>query len=129
MTDRLSSGVDFADNANLNLVLPKAAATPSDFKAGEVFFDTVLKAPLVGIAADTAKVMARKHSAAVGDGAATSYVVTHGFNTVDVVVQVVVVATGVDSATVTSITRAANTVTVVFSGAPALNAVKVIVIG
>lgn len=70
------------------------------------------------------QVVARAYSSLVGDGVATSIAVTHNFGTKAVVVQVITESTGVDLA-VTSITRAANTVTVVFGSAPATNAARI----
>jgi hypothetical protein len=70
----------------------------------------------------------KKASANVGNASATSFAVTHNLNSRDVVVNVY------DNSTYETVevdvTRTdANTVTVAFSTAPALNAYRVVVIG
>jgi hypothetical protein len=73
-------------------------------------------------------VLARVSSKAIGDGAATSYTITHNFNTRAVLVQVY------DSSTyetvIADVSRTnVNAVTVAFSVAPASNAYTVVVTG
>jgi len=73
-------------------------------------------------------VLARVSSKAIGDGAATSYTITHNFNTRAVIVQVY------DSSTyetvIADVSRTnVNAVTVAFSVAPASNAYTVVVTG
>jgi len=71
----------------------------------------------------------RKYAVSVGDGAATSYTVTHSFNTKDVTVHVydnsspyAQVETDVEHAT-------ANTVTIKFASAPTSDQYRVVVVG
>jgi hypothetical protein len=73
-------------------------------------------------------VLARVSSKAIGDGSATSYTVTHNFNTRAVLVQVY------DSSTyetvIADVSRTnVNAVTVAFSVAPTSNAYTVVVTG
>ena len=76
---------------------------------------------------DTA-VVTRKYAQTIGDNAATSITVTHGLNTLDVQVQVVLVSTG--ETVECDVTRGTTTqVTLGFAVAPALNAYRVIVQG
>jgi hypothetical protein len=71
----------------------------------------------------------RRYSTLIGDGVATSIAVTHSLNTRDVVVQVYDAA-AYTVITPTSITRTdANTVTLGYGAAPALNAHRVVVMG
>ena len=80
------------------------------------------------IAVDTT-VVARKASATIGDGTATSFNVSHGLGTTDVLVQVKE-ASGSKQFVITdwSVTDA-NTVTISFSTAPSTGAYRVTVIG
>lgn len=68
-----------------------------------------------------------KGVADIGDGSATTYTVTHNFGTRDVDVTLYLNSTGeeVDA----DITRATNSVNVIFNTAPAANAFRVVVIG
>ena len=76
---------------------------------------------------DTA-VVVRKFAQTIGDNAATSITVTHGLNTLDVQVQVVLVSTG--ETVECDVSRGTTTqVTLGFAVAPALNAYRVIVQG
>lgn len=80
-----------------------------------------------GIAVDTS-VVARKFSANVGDGSATSIAVSHGLGTKDVVVTLREVAS--DAGVLTDWTATdTNTVTLAFAVAPASNAYRVTVAG
>jgi hypothetical protein len=79
--------------------------------------------------AELAKVCAKT----IGDGSATSYTVDHNFNTRDVVVQVIDIATGSDTQYETVYAdvkrNTVNQVTVTFASAPASNAYRVVVTG
>lgn len=69
----------------------------------------------------------RKHSQDIGDGSALSYVVTHGFNTRDVVAQLRL-NSGTYPVVDAAIEIGLNDVTVRFNAAPALNAYRLTVI-
>lgn len=79
------------------------------------------------ISVDTA-VVVRKYAQNIGDGAASSITITHGLNTLDVQVQVVLISTG--ETVECDVTRGSTTqCTIAFAVAPALNAYRVIVQG
>lgn len=71
----------------------------------------------------------RKAAANVGDGSATSYTVTHGFNTRDVLARVFPNSGQYDDVEVDVQRTSVNAVTVVFATAPASNAYRVVVLG
>ena len=71
----------------------------------------------------------RKHVASFGDGSATSYVITHNFNTRDVTVAVFPNSGTYDDVVVDVGRTSVNEVTLVFATAPASNAYRVVVIG
>lgn len=73
-------------------------------------------------------VVARKASATIGDGAATSYNVVHNLGTTDVIVQVKAVSGGAWVLTDWAVTDS-NTVTVSFAVAPGAGQYRVTVIG
>lgn len=70
----------------------------------------------------------RKHSALLGDGAATQYDITHNFNTVQVVAQVFIASSGLE--VTPDITRfSANVVRLNFTVAPTSNEFRVVIVG
>ena len=71
----------------------------------------------------------RKYAASFGDGSATSYVITHNFNTRDVTVVVFPNRGTYDNVEVDVGRTSVNEVTLVFATAPASNAYRVVVIG
>ena len=71
----------------------------------------------------------RKYAASFGDGSATSYVITHNFNTRDVTVVVFPNSGTYDNVEVDVGRTSVNEVTLVFATAPASNAYRVVVIG
>jgi hypothetical protein len=71
----------------------------------------------------------RKHVASFGDGSATSYVITHNFNTRDVTVAVFPNSGTYDDVEVDVGRTSVNEVTLVFATAPTSNAYRVVVIG
>ena len=100
-----------------------ALATQGEVDAGAVTNKIVTPATLA--AAANAK---KKFSAAVGDGSATSYTITHNLNTVDVTVAVFVVATGAE--VICDVNRTSvNAVQLVFASAPAASAYRVVILG
>jgi hypothetical protein len=70
-----------------------------------------------------------KKSFDIGDGAATSYVLTHNLNTRDVIVDVHYAASTYDKIIVDVQMTTVNTVTVIFSVAPTTNQFRAVVIG
>lgn len=71
----------------------------------------------------------RKVSTNVGDGSATSYVVTHNLNTRDVIIRVFPNSGDYDDVEVDVQRTSTTTATLVFATAPASNAYRVVVIG
>lgn len=71
----------------------------------------------------------RKVSTNVGDGSATSYVVTHNLNTRDVIIRVFPNSGEYDDVEVDVQRTSTTTATLVFATAPASNAYRVVVIG
>lgn len=71
----------------------------------------------------------RTFAANVGDGSATSYTVTHNFNTRDVIVRVFPNSGTFDDVEVDVQRTSVNAVTLVFATAPASNAYRVVVLG
>jgi hypothetical protein len=79
-------------------------------------------------AAKTALGFMSRYTVDVGDGAATSYTITHNLGTLDVIVQVYRKSDGVE--VVTDVTRATtNTVTLIFATAPAAAAYRTVILG
>jgi hypothetical protein len=79
------------------------------------------------IAIDTS-VVARKFSQTIGDGVALSYTITHNLNTQDITASLRDVSSqALVEADIVATT--ANTATIVFSSAPAINAYRVTIIG
>lgn len=72
--------------------------------------------------------LSRKVAKTIGNGIDTSYTVVHGFNTLDLVVQVFD-ASSYDTVIADTVRTDANTVTVSFSSAPSSNAFRVVIIG
>ena len=71
----------------------------------------------------------RKYAASFGDGSATSYVITHNFNTRDVTVAVFPNSGTYDDVVVDVGRTSVNEVTLVFATAPSSNAYRVVVVG
>jgi hypothetical protein len=71
----------------------------------------------------------KKVSASIGDGSATTYTVTHNFNTRDVVVRVFPNSGEYDDVEVDVQRTSVNAVTLVFASAITVNAYRVVVIG
>jgi hypothetical protein len=71
----------------------------------------------------------RKVSTSVGDGSATSYVVTHNLNTRDVIIRVFPNSGEYDDVEVDVQRTSTTTATLVFATAPASNAYRVVVLG
>jgi hypothetical protein len=81
-----------------------------------------------GLAIDTA-IVVRKYAASIGDGAATSYTVTHNLNTRDVQVTVYDNSSPYAEVVVDVQHATTNTITVLFSVAPTSNQYRVVVQG
>jgi hypothetical protein len=116
---QLGGGTNYTASLGVQLV-------GADFRAAVVAGGGV-SAAAGGLSVDTA-VVARKASANIGNGAATSIAFAHNLGTQDVVVAVREVAT---QAIVLAdwVATDANTVTITFGSAPAANAYRVTVIG
>lgn len=71
----------------------------------------------------------RKFASTIGDGTATSYVVTHNLNTFDVQVEVFRNSGNRDSVIVDVERTSVNAVTITFAAAPASNAFRALVVG
>jgi hypothetical protein len=80
------------------------------------------------VAIDTT-VVSRKTAFAVGDGAATSYLLTHNFNNRDVIVQVYLNSGTFEEVEVDVQRTSVNTITVIFATAPAASAYRAVVQG
>lgn len=73
--------------------------------------------------------VARKYAATIGDGSATSFTVTHSFNSLDIVVQVWEISSG-ELVLVDTVKTNSNTVTIgSFAFTPAANSYRVVVLG
>jgi ABC-type thiamine transport system ATPase subunit len=73
--------------------------------------------------------MVAKVAVTIGDGAATSFAIAHNLNSLDVTVAVREVAVPHGEVVAEIQHTDVNTVTVIFTSAPAVNAYRVIVIG
>lgn len=69
-----------------------------------------------------------KFSATIGDGSATTYTVTHNFNTTDVMVAAYLISTGAE-VIADNVRNTANAVQITFTSPPATNAYRVVVLG
>lgn len=67
------------------------------------------------------------HAQTIGDGTNTTFTITHGFNTSDVITAIYEIATGTYVVTDAQIATA-NTVEVAFGSAPATNQYRVLII-
>lgn len=72
---------------------------------------------------------AKRYAVSIGDGSATSYVVTHNLGTKDVIVNTFYNASTFDEVFCDVQHTTTNTVTLIFAVAPASNAIRVVVIG
>ena len=79
--------------------------------------------------ATTSKFLAMKHTATIGDGAATSYVITHGLNTQDAVVSVREAGSPFNQVIADVEMTSASTLTVSFATAPSLDSKVVTIVG
>jgi hypothetical protein len=70
----------------------------------------------------------RKYTTTIGDGSATQFDLTHNFNTRDVIVQVYKTSGGYDQVYCDVLAYTTNIVRLVFSSAPAVNSLRVIIL-
>jgi hypothetical protein len=70
----------------------------------------------------------KKYATVIGDGSATTYTITHGLNTRDVIVQLYDNST-YETLEADVVRNGVNTVQITFGTAPATNSVRVVVIG
>lgn len=71
----------------------------------------------------------RRYATNIGDGSATSYTITHGLNTRDVIIRVFTNSGSYDDIEVDVTRPSTTTATLVFATAPAANAYRVVVLG
>lgn len=112
---QFSGGINYTAGNGLSL-------TGSDFNVGA---GTGISVAADSVSIDTA-VVVRKYSTTIGDGSATSIVVTHSLNTKDIQVQM---RQNADDAFVMAdvVATSVNTCTITFATAPASNAIRVTV--
>lgn len=130
MTVPLYDDLDFQLNQALDLVLQLLAADPGTPAQGQVWFNT---------AADKIKYFdgtsvrtvngVTKFASTIGDGATTSFNVAHNLGSTDVEVAVWELTGAKRLVTTTIAILDANTVTVSFKKAPAVNSMRVVVLG
>jgi hypothetical protein len=70
----------------------------------------------------------KKYATVIGDGSATTYTVTHGLNTRDVIVQLYDAAT-YETLEADVVRNGVNTVQITFGNPPATNRIRVVIIG
>lgn len=98
-------------------------ATATEVNAGAVTNAAVTPATLSTYTGYT-----RKTSITIGDGVATSFLVTHNLASLDVIVGVYLVSTGMQ-VIVDCVHTSTNTATITFTAAPATAAYRVVVLG
>ena len=99
-------------------------ATQGEVDAGVDTAKYVTPATLVGYANRT-----RKFTQLIGDGTATSFVITHNFNTREVLVDVFYESGNYDTIIVDITRTSVNAVTIVFSNPPTSNQFRVVILG
>ena len=99
--------------------------------ASPTFTGTVsgITATMVGLGNVVNKLQTTKYAATFGDGASTSFVITHNLGTTDVHVQVSFVASPYQVAMCEVQLTSTNTITLVFAAVVATNTMRVVVIG
>jgi len=70
-----------------------------------------------------------KAAATIGDGASTTFTVTHNLNTLDVTVAVYTLASGIVASLYTATIIDANNIQLTFQSAPALSSLRCVVMG
>lgn len=126
---RETTPVDFNEEPTLNFQLPILATDPTTKHTGDAWVNTASHEVKVQTDSTHTSVLTHKFAGNVGDGVATSLVVTHNLNTLDVVVQAHLITTGVVQAPTSITLTSANAVTIVMGVAPATNNLRVVVLG
>lgn len=103
-----------------NLKILKAGATAGTFAWGNVAYTE-----LTGVPTNLVK----KYSVAIGDGSATSIVVTHSLNTMDIAVSIREAASPYNFVYTDVQATTVNTITITFATAPTTGKYKVTVVG
>lgn len=133
---RFSAPIDFNSYDMVRARIERLASDPATAAKfiGRIWLNTTSHAVKVQTDTSTTTTLGSgsgvsKYAVTVGDAAATSFAITHSLGTLDVVCQVWLISTGVLQAP-TSITKnSTNALTVVMGSAPALNNLRVVVIG
>lgn len=135
MVERHSQGpIDFNEEPTSHLRVENRASDPASPKVGDVWLNTTSHALKVQTNTATTTTLGSasgvsKFAVAVGNGALTSFAITHNLGTLDVQVVGYLVGAGTQ-ATFTSVTlTSTNVVTVVIGAAPATNNLRVVVVG
>ena len=133
MAKQVLTSINYNQNEFQNARIQNLAAAPASPVIGQVYYDTGSKAPFVYNGTAWVSLFPgtglAKFSQTLGDGTTTSFTVTHGLNTQDVVYVVRQAATPFSDVECDISVTSATTLTVAFASAPTSNAYRVTVIG